>query len=85
MKYMPETLVSSTKASTPRPGICLETNEGVHHASDAYVKKLMISNLKDEARKGRRVFNQDFHIYGDAIGDAVMYDSTINAVIHCKH
>ena len=48
-KYMPETLVSRTKASTPSLGICLETNEGVPHALDAYAKKLMISNLKDEA------------------------------------
>jgi GH15 family glucan-1,4-alpha-glucosidase len=48
------------------------------------VKKLIISNLKDVVRKISLFFNHDFHIYGDAIGDTVMYDSTINAIIQYK-
>lgn len=84
MEYMPETLVSRTKATHKGLGIYLETNEGVHSTLDAYLKKLMISNLRDQKRKIRLFFSHDFHIYGDAFGDTVMYDSALNSLIHYK-
>lgn len=84
MEYMPETLVSRTKASHPDLGIYLETNEGVHNSMDVYLKKLIIKNLRDSQRRVRLFFNHDFHIYGDAFGDTVMYDSALNSIIHYK-
>lgn len=84
MGYMPETLVSRTKARHLGLGIYIETNEGVHSYLDAYLKKLVIRNLKDYRRKIRLFFSHDFHIYGDAFGDTVMYDSGLNSLIHYK-
>lgn len=84
MEYMPETLVSRTKASHSDLGIYLETNEGVHNSMDVYLKKLIIKNLRDSQRRVRLFFNHDFHIYGDAFGDTVMYDSALNSIIHYK-
>ncbi len=84
MEYMPETLVSRTKASHPGLGIYLETNEGVHSSIDAYLKRLIVRNLRDYRRKIRLFFSHDFHIYGDAFGDTVMYDSALNSLIHYK-
>ena len=81
---MPETLVSRTKARHPVLGIYLETNEGVHSSLDVYLKRLMIRNLRDSRRKIRLFFSHDFHIYGDAFGDTVMYDSALNSLIHYK-
>lgn len=84
MEYMPETLVSRTRASHPEFGIYLETNEAVHSSLDAYLKRLIIRNLRDHRRKIRLFFSHDFHIYGDAFGDTVMYDSALNSLIHYK-
>lgn len=84
MEYMPETLVSRTKATHHGLGIYLETNEAVHSSLDAYLKKMTISNLMDQRRKIRLFFSHDFHIYGDAFGDTVMYDSALNSLIHYK-
>jgi GH15 family glucan-1,4-alpha-glucosidase len=84
MKYMPETLVGRTKASHKGLGISLETNEGVHSSLDVYLKKLIIQNSKESQRDVRLLFSHDFHIYGDAFGDTVMYDSSQNSVIHYK-
>ena len=81
---MPETLVSRTRASHPGLGINIETNEGVHSYLDAYLKivdKLPILGFK---RKNKSLFSHDFHIYGDAFGDTVMYDSALNSLIHYK-
>jgi GH15 family glucan-1,4-alpha-glucosidase len=84
MEYMPETLVSRTRASHSELGITIETNEGVHNYLDVYLKKLIIHNNEDSHRKARLFFSHDFHIYGDAFGDTVMYDSTLNSIIHYK-
>ncbi len=84
MEYMPETLVSRTRASHSELGITIETNEGVHNYLDVYLKKLIIHNNEDSLRKARLFFSHDFHIYGDAFGDTVMYDSALNSIIHYK-
>ncbi|MFB3765222.1 MAG: glycoside hydrolase family 15 protein [Methanotrichaceae archaeon] len=81
---MPETLVSRTKAIHPELGIYLETNEAIHSSLDVYLKRLIIRNLRDNKRKIRLFFSHDFHIYGDAFGDTVMYDSALNSLIHYK-
>jgi GH15 family glucan-1,4-alpha-glucosidase len=84
MEYMPETLVSRTRASYLELGITIETNEGIHNYLDVYLKKLIIHNNEDSQRKARLFFSHDFHIYGDAFGDTVLYDSALNSIIHYK-
>ncbi|WP_269849748.1 hypothetical protein [Methanosarcina horonobensis] len=84
MEYMPETLVSRTRASHSELGITIETNEGVHNYLDVYLKKLIIHNKEDSQRKTRLFFSHDFHIYGDDFGDTAMYDSALNSIIHYK-
>jgi len=83
-KYMPDTLVSRSRASNLDIGLQIETNETVHEGRDLFLKKMMVQNLAKKARKIRIFFTHDFHIYGDTVGDTVMHDPALNALIHYK-
>ena len=83
-RYMPDTLVSRSRASNPDIGLKIETNETVHEGMDIFLKKMTVQNLAKNARKIRIFFTHDFHIYGDTVGDTVMHDPTLNALIHYK-
>ena len=83
-KYMPETLVSRSLASHPGLRIQIETNDAVNSSSDVFLRKVMVGNLAKTPRKIRIFFTHDFHIYGDAVGDTVMHEPSLNAIIHYK-
>jgi GH15 family glucan-1,4-alpha-glucosidase len=86
-KYMPETLVSRSRLKIPHiPGqdISLEVNDAVHSYRDAFLRKVSVQNLGKNSRRIRLFFNQDFHIYGDNVGDTVMYESNLEAIVHYK-
>ncbi len=83
-KYMPETLVSRSLASHHGLGIHIETNDAVHSFSNVFLRKVMVSNLAKNPRKIRIFFTHDFHIYGDPVGDTVMHEPSLNAMIHYK-
>jgi len=84
IKYLPETLVSRCHARHSGLDIALETNDGVHNSQDVFLRKVIVQNAGSASRKVRLFFTHDFHIYGDAIGDTVMFESTINSLIHYK-
>jgi GH15 family glucan-1,4-alpha-glucosidase len=82
--YMPETLVSRTLAKHAELEIQLETNDGVHHSLDVFLRKVIVRNISASHRKIRLFFADDFHIYGDSVGDTVMYEPTLDSIIHYK-
>ena len=82
-KYMPETLVSRSRASHPALDVQIETNDAVN-SQDVFLRKLMVRNMAKTPRKFRIFFTHDFHIYGDPVGDTVMHEPAQNAVIHYK-
>jgi GH15 family glucan-1,4-alpha-glucosidase len=84
MEYLPETLVSRSRVRHRDMGVLMEVNDAVHSSKDIFLKKVTICNLSAKSQRIRLFFTQDFHIYGDRIGDTVMYDSLLNAVIHYK-
>jgi glucoamylase len=77
-------LVSRSRASHAGLNIQIETNDAVHRPLDVFLRKVMISNLSKIPRKIRIFFTHDFHIYGDAVGDTVMYEPALNAIMHYK-
>jgi GH15 family glucan-1,4-alpha-glucosidase len=82
--YMPETLVSRTLAKHAELEIQLETNDGVHHSQDIFLRKVIVRNLSASHRKFRLFFSHDLHLYGDSVGDTVMYEPTLDSIIHYK-
>lgn len=84
IRYMPETLVSRCVARHPALKIRLETNDAVHHSMDVFLRKMLVHNASERDRKLRIFFTHDLHIYGDAIGDTVMYQSDLGSITHYK-
>lgn len=84
MEYLPETLVSRSKLRHKDLGVFLEVNDAVHSSLDIFLRKVMICNRRANRQRIRVFFTQDFHIYGDSVGDTVMYDSILNSLIHFK-
>jgi oligosaccharide amylase len=82
--YMPETLVGRCRAKHAELGLQLETNDGVHHSLDVLLRKVTVRNLSASHRKIRLFFTHDFHIYGDSVGDTVMYEPDLDSLIHYK-
>ncbi|MBI2859558.1 MAG: glycoside hydrolase family 15 protein, partial [Chloroflexi bacterium] len=83
-RYMPETLVSVCNATRPGSDIRLEVNDGVHYSLDVFMRKVSVQNTGNIPRKVRLFFTHDLHIYGDAVGDTVMYDAESKGMIHYK-
>ncbi len=84
LRYMPETLVSRCIANHPALKIQLETNDAIHHSMDVFLRKMLIHSSSGKEQKVRVFFTHDFHIYGDAVGDTVMYQSDLGSIIHYK-
>lgn len=84
MGYMPETLVVRCRSSSSELDLALETNDCVHNSLDAILRKFIIRNLSSSRKKIRLFFAHDFHIYGDSTGDTVMYEPTLDSIIHYK-
>ena len=84
MEYLPETLVSRSRARHNGMGVLLEVNDAVHSSLDIFLRKVTVCNHSAKRQRIRVFFTQDFHIYGDSVGDTVMYDSILNSIIHFK-
>ena len=84
MGYMPETLVGRCRSTSLELEISLETNDCVHHSLDVFLRKVEVRNLSMRPRKIRLFFAHDFHIYGDSVGDTVMYEPSLGSIIHYK-
>jgi GH15 family glucan-1,4-alpha-glucosidase len=84
MRYLPETLVSQCTAKSSQLGIELDVNDAVHSFLNAYLRKVVVKNLTDRQQQAKVFFSHDFHIYGEDAGDTVMFEPTLNAIIHYK-
>jgi len=84
MAYMPDTLVSRCFAKNSDLGIELEANDAIHNFLNLYLGKVMVTNASNSGREVRLFFSHDFHVYGEATGDTVMYEPLSRAVIHYK-
>ena len=62
----------------------LEVNDAVYSFLDLYLRKVAVTNSTDANREVRVFFSHDFHIYGEDAGDTVMYEPTLQSIIHYK-
>ncbi len=84
MKYLPETLVSTCTATNPKLGIELEVNDAVYSFLDLYLRKIAVKNSIDAKREVKVFFSHDFHIYGEDAGDTVLFEPSLQSIVHYK-
>ena len=86
INYEPETLVSQVTLYNPSPQVDLRIicRDTVDFHEDLFLRRIEVHNFKEDAREARLFFSQDFHIYGNDVGDSAYYEPERVAVYHYK-
>ncbi len=82
--YLPETLVTDVKLTCESLGLQIVCNDTVASHENIFLRRVRVSNTRDEAREVRVFLHQDFRIYENAVGDTAFYDPETSALIHYK-
>ncbi|MDD3246161.1 MAG: glycoside hydrolase family 15 protein [Methanosarcina sp.] len=82
--YKNETLATENRAVNRDLGIELLLEENVYCEANIFIRKITVKNIQERQREVRLFFNQDFHIYGDGIGDTAVYQMDHNVIVHYK-
>lgn len=81
--YLEDSLV--TKVSFSNSTLQIEVNDLVDFEENIYLKKMKISNFSDEEKEIRLFLSQDFHIYGNDIGDTATFRPENQSLLHYKN
>lgn len=82
--YIDQTLVTQVSAIESELGVELGIRDLVDFRENVYVKKIKVRNLKTVGREIRVFLNHDFNINETNIGDTVLYDPSLDVLIHYK-
>ena len=82
--YLDDSLVSSVTCTHEKLKVRILANDWVDFHENIYLKKLTVENLSGNERDIRIFFAQNFHIYGNDIGDTAVFRPEVNALLHYK-
>ena len=82
--YVEDTLVARSLATSQALGLSLTSSDAVHYRESLYLKRVVIRNLRPEAREVRVFFAIDFNIDESDIGDTALFDPDLRAIYHYK-
>ena len=83
--YRKDVLISDNHAVNEDLGVEIVLEECVHSELNIFLRKVTVRNLQDRQREIRLFFNQDFHLYGNGIGDTAIYQMDHNVIVHYKN
>lgn len=84
LRYLPETLVTDVTLENAELGIVLTSNDTVASHEDIFLRRLRVSNTRDDSREIRIFLHHDFRIYENNVGDTAFYDPETLSLIHYK-
>ena len=84
LKYHDNSLVTDVRLKNEALGLELFCHDAVDFDINVYIKKVEVINLKGTARQVRLFFTQDFHLYGNEIGDTAYFDPRTRTIVHYK-
>jgi glucoamylase len=83
--YLRDTLVTDVVCRNDELGLRLHCYDAIDPDANVYLRKVVVRNLKTDQPRTLKLFvHHDFNLYGNAIGDTVMYDPASRALIHYK-
>lgn len=82
--YLRDTNVTDVTCRNEWLGLRLRCYDAVDSDANVFVRKIVVRNLREEARTIKLFLHQDFAIYGHAAGDTAMFDPDSRAIIHYK-
>ena len=84
LTYLRETLVTDVDCQNDDVGIRLRCYDVVDADANIYLRKIVVRNLRSEARDVKLFFHHDLNLYGSASSDTAMFDPESRSVIHYK-
>jgi len=84
LDYLRDTLVTDVLLLNDAAGLRLRCYDAVDPDRSVFVRKIVVRNLREEARDVKLFFHHDFALYGSGIGDTAMFDPATSSVIHYK-
>jgi glucoamylase len=84
LNYLRDTLVTDVLCQNDAIGIRLRCYDAVDPDHDVVVRKVVVRNLREEARDIKLFVHHDFNLYGNAIGDTAYFDPESRALVHYK-
>src|SRR5438552_675149 len=84
LAYLRDTIVTDVLAENAELGLRLRCHDAVDADANVYVRKIVVRNLRDEARTVKFFFHHDFNLYGNPAGDTAMVDPDSRGLIHYK-
>ncbi|MFP5245691.1 MAG: glycoside hydrolase family 15 protein [Thermoanaerobaculia bacterium] len=84
LEYLRDTLVTDVQLHNEAIGLRLRCHDAVDPDACVYVRKIVVRNTRDEARDIKLFLHHDFALYGNPIGDTVMYDPASQGIIQYK-
>lgn len=84
LEYLRDTLVTDVLLQNDDIGIRIRCHDAVDPDANVYVRKIVVRNLRDEARDVKLFLHHDFALYGNASGDTIMFDPRANALVQYK-
>ena len=82
--YENETLITKSQATNQNKQIKIDFSENVFCEANIFLRKLTIHNQSNQNKKIKVFFFNDFHLYGDGIGDTAQYLIDKNVLVHYK-
>ena len=84
LRYVRDTLVTQVVLESESRGLRLHCFDAVDYEANVYVRKVVVRNLRSTPREVKLFFHHSFHLYGNAIGDTVLFDPESRTIMHYK-
>jgi glucoamylase len=84
MDYLDDSIISAVELVNDALALRIVVNDCVDFHENIYLKKITVHNLSDREREVRVFLAQDFHIYGNEIGDTAEFRPEESALLHYK-
>ncbi len=84
LRYHDNSLVTEVFLKNEDLGLELRCRDAVDFDLNVYIKEIEARDLRGRERQVRLFFTQDFHLYGNEIGDTVYFDPRTRSIIHYK-
>lgn len=84
LDYLRDTLVTDVQLQNDAIGIRLRCHDAVDPDANVLVRKIDVRNLRDDARDVKLMLHHEFALYGNSIGDTVMFDPRCGGILQYK-
>lgn len=84
LDYLRDTLVTDVTLHSEALGLKLRCYDAVDPDRNVYVRRIVVRNLSREERDIKVYLHHDFALYGNPIGDTVLYDPPSGGLIQYK-